>query len=152
MAIPDVRIVHVSIGAPPERVYAYVADPENLPRWAPNFGHAIRRDGGGWTMHTADGPVGVRFAPRNELGVLDHWVTLPDTGEIHNPIRVVPNGAGSLLTFTVRAQEGWTNAQLAADAALVMADLERLRALIESAESSSSTEAQTGDRSDAPSA
>lgn len=153
MALRDVRIVHVSIGAPAERVYAFVADPENLPRWAPNFGHAITRDGDAWTMHTADGPVGVRFAPPNALGVLDHWVTLPDGGELHNPVRVVANGTGSVLAFTLFAQDGWTEAQLAADAALVTADLERLKALLESAGPSSSTEPlQTGDSDDAASA
>jgi uncharacterized protein YndB with AHSA1/START domain len=146
MALRNVRIVHVNIHAPPERVYDFVADPQNLPRWAPNFGHAITRDGDGWTMHTAQGPVGVRFAPPNALGVLDHWVTLPDGGELHNPVRVVPNEAGSVLTFTLFQQDGWSDAQLDADAALVQADLERLRALLESAESSSSTETtQTGE-------
>jgi hypothetical protein len=94
----DVRILDVGIEAPAERVYAFVAEPRNLPRWAPNFGHEITPAGDHWIMHTAEGPVPVRFAPRNEMGVLDHWVRLPG-GEIHNPMRVVANGAGSVLTF-----------------------------------------------------
>ncbi len=127
----DVRIVHVSIQAPPERVYAFVADPRNLPRWAPNFGHEITPQDDHWVMHTAAGPVPVRFAPDNGLGVLDHWVTLPG-GEIHNPIRVVDNGTGSVLTFTLFRQDGWTDAQFDEDAGLVSADLDRLKALLES--------------------
>src|SRR5688500_20213092 len=85
----DVRILDIAIDAPAERVYAYVAEPRNMPRWAPNFGHTITLEGDHWIMHTAEGPVPVRFAPPNELGVLDHWVRLPD-GELHNPMRVVP--------------------------------------------------------------
>jgi uncharacterized membrane protein len=151
MTLRDARFVHVSIQAPPERVYAYAADPRTMPRWAPNFGHAISPSGAHWVMETADGPVRVRFAPPNDLGVLDHWVTLPG-GEIHNPVRVVPNGSGSLVVFTVFAQEGWSSAQLDADAALVRADLERLKAQVEAAESTRPTEPfSTGD-TNAPSA
>ena len=132
----DIRILHTNIQAPAERVYAFVAEPRNMPRWAPNFGHAITPAGDHWIMHTAEGPVPVRFAPPNELGVLDHWVTLPG-GEIHNPMRVVPNGTGSVLTFTLWRQEGWTEAQFDEDAALVAADLATLKALIESEQSQS---------------
>jgi catechol 2,3-dioxygenase-like lactoylglutathione lyase family enzyme/uncharacterized protein YndB with AHSA1/START domain len=134
----DVRILDIGIDAPAERVYAFVAEPRNMPRWAPNFGHTIAPEGDHWVMHTAEGPVPVRFAPPNELGVLDHWVRLP-VGELHNPMRVVPNGAGSVLTFTLFRQDGWTDAQLDEDAALVSADLAKLKAMIEAEESQSTT-------------
>jgi uncharacterized protein YndB with AHSA1/START domain len=131
MSMRDVRFVHVSIEAPLERVYAFVADPRNLPRWAPNFGHTISRDGDGWVMETAEGPVPVRFVEPNTLGVLDHWVRLPDGQEVHNPIRVVQNGTGSVIAFTVSRLDGWSDDQLAQDVALVHADLARLKALLE---------------------
>lgn len=134
----DVRILHESIGAPPERVYAFVADPRNLPRWAPNFGHEITPADGHWVMHTAGGPVPVRFAPDNGLGVLDHWVRLPQ-GELHNPIRVVAHGTGSVITFTLFRQEGWDDAQFDEDAGLVAADLARLKALMEAEQQPSSS-------------
>jgi catechol 2,3-dioxygenase-like lactoylglutathione lyase family enzyme len=143
MAMIDVRILHTSIQAPAERVYAFVAEPRNMPRWAPNFGHAITPADGHWIMHTAEGPVPVRFAPPNELGVLDHWVRLPG-GEIHNPMRVVPHGAGSVLTFTLWRQEGWTDTEFDEDAALVSADLATLKALIEAGESPSSPSSEGG--------
>jgi uncharacterized protein YndB with AHSA1/START domain len=131
VALHNVRILHESIDASPERVYAFVADPVNMPRWAPNFGHRIRRDGDAWVMETADGPFRVRFAPDNDLGVLDHWVTPPGGAEIHNPMRVVANGTGSVISFTLVQQGDWSDEQLAADAGLVAADLARLRSLIE---------------------
>ena len=138
----DVRIIHINIEAPAERVYAFVAEPANMPRWAPNFGHEITPAGDHWIMHTAEGPVPVRFAPRNELGVLDHWVRLPG-GEIHNSMRVVPNGAGSVLTFTLFRQDGFTDAQFDEDAALVSSDLETLKGLIETDGSITSTGRRT---------
>lgn len=141
--IRDVQIVHESIEAPPERVYAFVADPENAPLWAPNFGNAIRRAGDAWVMETAEGPFRVRFAPPNDLGVLDHRVTTPDGTEFYNPMRVVANGTGSVITFTLFRQDGWSGERLAGDAKLVAADLARLKALLES-ESTSSASVSTG--------
>ncbi len=57
----------------------------------------------------ADGPLGrvkVRCVERNDFGVLDHDVVLESGVTIHNPIRVVPNGAGSEVTFTLLRQPG----------------------------------------------
>lgn len=93
-------------------------------------------------MHTAEGPVPVRFAPPNALGVLDHWVTVV-SGEIHNPMRVVPHGVGCVLTFTLRRQDGWTDALFDEDAALVSADLAKLKGMIE-ADGSESTQSHGG--------
>ena len=132
MTLHDVRIVHESIDAPPERVYAYVADPRNLPHWAPNFGHTIVPDGDEWVMETADGPYRVRFAPPNDLGVLDHSVRPPAGGEFHNPMRVVANGTGSVITFTLFRQEGWADDRFAEDVRMVAADLAKLKSVLAS--------------------
>lgn len=133
MALNEARILHVSIDVPHREVYAFVGDPENLPHWAPNFGDAMTRDGDGWVMRTAEGPVPVRFVAENELGVLDHWVRIGGT-ELHNPIRVVPNGSGSLVTFTLFRRAEMTDAEHEADAALVAADLALLKRVVEGAE------------------
>jgi Polyketide cyclase / dehydrase and lipid transport len=134
MAVHDVRVIHLSIDAAPEQVARYVADPRTMPVWAPNFGHAITpAENGEWVMETATGPFRVRFAAPNDAGVLDHWVRAPDGTEFHNPIRVVPNGSGSELSFTLFRQPGWSHADFDRDEGLVRADLERLRALLESA-------------------
>jgi uncharacterized protein YndB with AHSA1/START domain len=127
----DARFVAVAIDAAPERVYAFAADPANIPRWAPNLGRAVRRAGEGWIVETADGPGELRFVEPNSLGVLDHWVRLASGATFYNPMRVVANGAGSLLAFTLVRQPGWSDARLDADAALVRADLDRLKALLE---------------------
>jgi len=64
----------------------------NLPRWASGIGTSIANVNGGWIAQTPQGPVKVRFAPRNDLGVLDHYVTLPTGVKIYIPLRVIPNG------------------------------------------------------------
>ena len=129
--LPEARYVSVSIERPPADVYAFAADPENLPRWASGLGGSIRESGGEWIAEGPMGQIKIRFAPPNDLGVLDHDVTLPTGETVHNPMRVVPNGAGSELTFTLFRRPDMTDEQLEKDAEWVRKDLLKLKALLE---------------------
>ncbi|MFZ2540667.1 MAG: SRPBCC family protein [Gallionella sp.] len=122
----------VSIACSPQRVYEFVAAPENLPRWAPAFCLSIRRVGNDWLVNTPIGTVKFRFVTPNDLGVLDHVVTL-DNEVILNPMRVLANGSGSELLFTLFQRPGMTDAQFAEDTTLVERDLNTLKALMEAA-------------------
>jgi len=129
----EVRHVSVSIQRAPRAVYEFVSNGEHLPLWASGLGERVQPSGDEWL---ADGPLGqirVRFAAANEFGVLDHDVRLPSGETVHNPLRVVPNGAGSELTFTLFRLPGVTEAIFARDADWVGRDLKRLKALLESA-------------------
>lgn len=115
---------HVSqwIDADADEVYAFAADPANLPHWA--AGLADPKLAG----------VEVEFAARNDFGVLDHVVTLPSGERFYNPMRVIPaafGGRGCEVVFTLRQLAGVTDAEFDADAAAVAADLATLRALVE---------------------
>lgn len=117
---------HVSqwVDAGSDEVYAYAADPDNLPRWA--AGLADPKLAG----------VEVEFAERNAFGVLDHVVTLPSGERFFNPMRVIPAGIGERgceVVFSLRRLAGATDADFDADAAAVAADLATLRALVERA-------------------
>lgn len=128
------RTLQVAIAAPADVVYACLADPRRLAEWATGIGAAPTPLGDGtWRLETPAGPVRVTFAPPNPFGVVDHWVApLEGTGPVVDvPLRVVPNGpSGSEVLFTLFQQPGMSDAQFAADAALVEADLARLRALL----------------------
>ena len=104
----DVTNISVSIRRSPKEVYAFASNGENLPRWASGLGDSVRSVDGEWI---ADGPLGrivVRFVAPNDLGVLDHDVVLPSGATVHNPMRVVPNGSGSTVIFTLlRSPEVW---------------------------------------------
>ena len=131
----EVRHISVSIRRPVERVYDYVVDGNNLPRWASGLGHAVRFEHGAWV---ADGPMGrvsVRFAVHNPLGVLDHDVTLPTGESVHNPMRVVPNGDGCAVIFTLLRLPGVSEEKFREDADWVERDLLRLKEILESADS-----------------
>lgn len=123
---------HVStvIARPWREAYDYAADPANLPHWAAGLSSSalVEGDGGWWTASSPMGTVGVRFCTRNEFGVLDHVVRLPDGTEVLNPMRVVPWGDVAEVVFSVRPREG---VDTEADAAAVAADLETLRRVLE---------------------
>lgn len=127
----EARNVCISIAAPWQRVYAYAADPRNLPRWAAGLAGSIAEEGGAWVAESPMGRVRVQMAPRNVYGVLDHDVTLPDGQVFHNPMRVVPNGDGSELAFTLYRGAGVDAAAFERDAAAVARDLQTLKALLE---------------------
>ena len=103
-----------------------------MAEWASGLGSGLVRRGEDWV--TSGGPLGevhVRFAPPNTLGVADHEVTLPDGTRVHNALRVVPNGDGAEVMFTLLRIPGTTDDAFAADAAHISKDLETLKSILE---------------------
>ena len=74
----------------------------------------------------------MRFSPKNDYGVLDHWVTLPDGTELSMPLRVVANGDGAEVTLTLFRAPGMDDATFERDQGMVEKDLAKLKALLES--------------------
>ncbi|GAA1259486.1 SRPBCC family protein [Kitasatospora nipponensis] len=112
-------------------VYAYASDPTNLPHWASGLGSSVEQVDGRWFAQSPLGRVGIDFAPHNDYGVLDHDVTLPGGAVVHNPMRVLADGPGSEVVFTLRRMPGMSDEDYARDAATVAADLAALKALLE---------------------
>ena len=127
----NVQTISVHIAAPAERVYAFASNPENLPRWVPSFFESIERVDAAWVARSPLGRVVVEFVPRNGLGVLDHTLTLASGQRITNPMRVIAVGAGSEVLFTLIQRAGTSDEAFRQDAALVEADLQTLRRLLE---------------------
>lgn len=125
------QTISLFIAAPTARVYSFAANPENLPLWAPSFFHSVTQSNGNWIVQSPLGPVQFSFVPPNNLGVLDHSITLPSGEQLANPMRVIANGDGSEIMFTLFQRDGMDDRQFAADAALVRSDLETLRRLCE---------------------
>ncbi|WLQ45453.1 SRPBCC family protein [Streptomyces laculatispora] len=116
-----------------EDVYAYASNPANLPAWAQGLGGSIEEIDGQWVAESSPmGRVVVEFAPDNELGVLDHDVTLHSGETVYNPVRVIADGAGSEVVFTLRRRPEMSDSDFRRDAEMVAADLARLKALTES--------------------
>ena len=73
----------------------------------------------------------VRFSESNAFGVLDHWVSPPSGVQIYIPLRVVKNGTGCELVFTLFRQPDMDHARFEADAQWVMRDLKAAKQLLE---------------------
>jgi hypothetical protein len=115
----------------PAEVYGLAVDPSNLPAWARGLAGGIHQVDGAWIASSPMGDVRVAFAPRNDLGVLDHDVTLPTGFTVHNPVRVLPNATGSEVVFTLFQLPGVSDATFGDDARLAAHDLQTLKTVLE---------------------
>jgi hypothetical protein len=131
---PQSRHLTVFIDRPAAEVYRYARDPAHLPSWAAGLAAGIRLERGEWVADSPMGRVLVRFVPVNEYGVLDHDVVLPTGEAVTNPLRVLSDGVGSEVVFTLRRRPGTGEAEFAADAAAVTADLAMLKEVLEAGE------------------
>jgi hypothetical protein len=131
MNVMEAKVVHVSINRNWREVYQFAAKPENMPLWASGLGGGLEPDGDDWMAHGPLGDVRVKFAPRNDLGVMDHVVTMSSGLEVNNALRVVPNGDGSEVMFTVLKLPDTSDGQFTADSKWVLKDLNTLKKLLE---------------------
>ena len=125
------RHISVSINRPADQVYEFASNPENLPKWAAGLSGSIENVNGDWIAESPMGRVKVKFADKNEFGVLDHDVTLPSGAKIYNPVRVFSNNDGSEVVFTLYQRPEMSDRMFAEDAQAVTRDLETLKALLE---------------------
>lgn len=114
-----------------DEVYEFASDPANLPQWAPGLCSSVEQVDGQWIAETGMGRIVLSFAPRNLFGVLDHDVTLPSGETVHNPMRVMPDDTGCEVVFSLRRQPGVSDDDFDRDADAVLADLTRLKQLLE---------------------
>jgi hypothetical protein len=132
MAVMPARIIHLSIERDWRDVYAFASRPENMSLWASGLASDLRQDGEDWIGD--GGPIGeirVRFAPDNDFGVIDHRVTLANGLSVDNALRVIPNGNGTEVMFTLLRRPGTDDAAYEADAAHVLKDFRSLKAILE---------------------
>ncbi|WP_173918143.1 SRPBCC family protein [Halobacillus sp. Marseille-Q1614] len=125
------KTVSVSINRPMEEVYRFVHEPMNLAAWAKSFCLAVAKKDGDWIVETEDGWAKVQFVEKNSYGVLDHYVTMGSGGEILNPMRVVPNGLGCEVMFTLFQLPEVSEEDFLLDAVLVSKDLQLLKETME---------------------
>lgn len=127
--------VQVSIARQPQEVYAYIRNFANFPAWATAFCLGIHNsEDGQWVMETPEGLVSVRFAEANPFGVLDHDVCPVGSDEsVWNPMRVLANGDGCEVIFTLFQRLGMSDEQFAHDAEMVQRDLQSLKRVLENA-------------------
>ena len=125
------RTLSVRIDKSFARVYEFLVDPGNWNQWAFGLGKSLRKSVGGWIADSDGGTVKVRFTARNAHGVLDHTVIRSSGAQVYVPMRLITNGSGCELLFTLFREPGITDERYQSDAHFVQTDLDRLKELLE---------------------
>lgn len=123
----------VTVHASAEQLFDFLANPENLPKWAVGFCHAIRRDDaddGCWVIRTAQGEVGIRYVTDRRLGVIDFHISPAPGVEAAAFSRVLPNGTGSEYVFTQVQSPGMPDEVFDGQVAALGEELRILQALV----------------------
>jgi len=124
------RTYSVSINREWRGLYDAIWRPEFFTRWASGLAESDSwRDGEDWVADGPEGPIRIRFTPRNDYGVMDHFVDTGAGDPVHIPLRVVQNGDGAEVMLTLFRQPGMTDEKFSADAKWINKDLASLREL-----------------------
>lgn len=122
--------ISISIDKQYDDVYQFASNPENLTKWIA-FIKSVSKNGDTWLAKTDMGDIRITFVVPNNFGVIDHLVTLPNGETVNNPMRVIANGKGSELIFTLFRISGRTEEEFNKDAKAVEIDLQTLKKIME---------------------
>ncbi|WP_019653817.1 hypothetical protein [Variovorax atrisoli] len=128
------RVITQRVACEWRRAYVLAADPKRLPEWASGLAKsALVPHGDHWIVRTPEsGEARMRFAARNDLGVLDHWVAPEGVPEVYLPFRVIGVAPDACeLQFTLLRQPHMDDAAFERDAQWIARDLRTLRDLLE---------------------
>lgn len=114
-----------------DEVYAFLADPQNYPRWAAVDGGITQIRQNEWLTRTAFGDRIVRFSEPNPYGVLDHAVYAQGEEPVMMPMRVVANGEGTEVMFLFYRRDDMNDEQFKSTIEWVTTDLLTLQSLLE---------------------
>lgn len=132
MTLPS-QTLTISIQRSAEETYAFLSDPANMPKWAAGLGSSFKPTDTPniWQVETPGGLARVRFTEKNNFGIADHYVNAGNAPEVYIPIRVIANGKGSEVLFTLFRYPDMTDEVYAKDKAAVQQDLETLKRILE---------------------
>jgi hypothetical protein len=119
----------ISIAADPAEVLTFLADPHNLPRWAPAFARSVTERDGRLLVDTGQGELPISLSVSRERGTVDVLSAAePRVGAFS---RVLPNGDGAEYLFTLLFAPDADETAVAAQLAVVDQELEAVRAFCE---------------------
>jgi hypothetical protein len=115
----------ISIAAEPHAVLTFLADPQQLPVWAPNFAESVRQDGTELVVGNGGNEIRVVMRVSHEHGTFDLLAAKdPRVGAFS---RVIPNGDGSEYLFTLLFADGTPDADIARQMSIVEQELQAVR-------------------------
>ena len=127
------RTLTVEIARPADEVYDFLVDPANLAGWTlvQNGRPAPSAGANSWAYDGPRGTVIVHFTPANPFFVLDYRMQVGPQVIHAAYVRIIRNGAGSVLTYTSVQQPMVSDAMFASEEEWTMSDLLVLKTLME---------------------
>jgi uncharacterized protein YndB with AHSA1/START domain len=127
------RTLTVEIARSPEDVYNFLVDPANLARWTlvQNGRPDPAAGPDSWAYDGPRGTVLVHFTPANPFFVLDYRMQVGPQVIHAAHVRVIRNGAGTVLTHTSVQQPLVSDAMFASEEEWMWSDLQVLKTLME---------------------
>jgi hypothetical protein len=119
----------ISIQAAPNTVLDFVSDARTLPRWAPGFARSVRPDGDHWLVDTGAGEACVAVLVSRERGTVDIVSGVDPSQGVFT--RVLANGSGCEYLFTQFFPASASEADVAAQVAVVEGELQTVREVCE---------------------
>ena len=129
--IYSTKHLSIAVDQSSNAVYNYVSNPENFPKWLAFATSISKKSDTVWVAKTNLGTIEIEMTPRNEFGIVDHKVKLPDGNVLYNPLRVIKNGKSCEVVFTLFRDPNKTKEAFESDAQLVEADLKTLKKILE---------------------
>lgn len=130
-AVSRSRTRTVDIGAAADKVFAFLVDPLNWPRYAVVNLRAVRPGQDGWYRATTRSGEGeIRITPAREFGIFDHvWRDPQASWQVK--ARVVPNGGGATVMMTFFQPPAMSDAQFDAAMGDMDTEMSALRRVLE---------------------
>jgi hypothetical protein len=120
--------VTTTLAAPPDDVFAYLADAKTLPEWATEFARELRLVDGRYKVVNGLGEFFFEIRADAESGVIDMLAGPDEDALICFPTRVVATPAGgSAYTFTMFQAPGQPDEQFEDQHASLLREFENLK-------------------------
>ena len=126
------RTVTAVLDAPRDRVFAYLADVENLPKWATEFARELKYENGRAKVVNGLGEFFFSIDADEETGVIDMYAGPTEDALGLFPTRVVglPDGRCA-YTFTMFRSDGMTAELFESQHASLLREFENIRRDVE---------------------
>jgi Polyketide cyclase / dehydrase and lipid transport len=119
--------VTATFSAPPDEVFAYLADIENLPDWATEFARELKRVDGRYKVVNGLGEFFFELRADRDSGVIDMLAGPREDALQLFPTRVVPlSDGGSAYTFTMFQAPGQPDEQFEGQHQSLLREFENL--------------------------
>ncbi|MEW6681904.1 MAG: SRPBCC family protein [Nitrospirota bacterium] len=121
----------ITINTAPKVVFDFVANPENLPKWAVVFCRGLRHEESRWIVTTPEGDMVIRYESDAKTGAIDMYVTVSPSVESPAFSRVLANGEGSEYVFTFFQPPGLPDEEFRNQTEALKKELGVLKGLLE---------------------